>query len=323
MSIEVTSQNIKSIAKNLKSVLSDYQLALKHSQSLEILAKTFGFKDWNTFSAKLNEVPQTDSSPDQTLSAGADGVLAAESTVNGRHDKKRREYFETAVAGMNFVLISAGQVQMSEDYTAEITKDFSICDHPVTCREFNPYLMDRGKRTGSRSLDDCPVVDVSWINARDYIAWLNSFADKEMYRLPTEAEWEYACRAGSTTRYSFGDSNEDLSKYCWYAGNSGGRLQPVKQLLPNPWGLYDMHGNVSEWMNDNYGNYPNGHVQDPTGAKSGMDRVLRGGAWNWGAVRMDLSNHETIVGLGSADRNGSSPHSCRDFIGFRLVKQGL
>ncbi len=319
MPIEVTSKSVKSFAKNLRAVLSDHKLDLKHSQALEILAKTFGFSDWNTLSARLNQPvvnPQ--------ISNNNPNLRESDDSVNRSGDnpvqKSSKQLFDTALAGMRFVPIPAGSINLSETYRAEITKDFFMGDHPVTCREFNPYLQDRGKPVRPGQFDHHPVVDVSWFNVHDYITWLNSFDDEFDYRLPTEAEWEYACRAGTTTLYFFGDSFEDLHRYCWSYENSGGELQPVKKLLPNSWGLYDMHGNISEWVRDYFREYPEGSEKDPSGPESGVDRVIRGGSFIYGNYKI-MDSDRLPQYLGSAHRDACSPLSCRNFIGFRLVRQ--
>ena len=104
------------------------------------------------------------------------------------------------------------------------------------------------------------------------------------YRLPTEAEWEYACRAGSKTVYSFDDEGGLLPEYGWFKRNSSGRTHTVGLLEPNAWGVYDMHGNVWEWCSDWYGEYPKSAINDPSGPKQGSLRVLRGGCWRFGAA---------------------------------------
>ncbi len=119
-----------------------------------------------------------------------------------------------------------------------------------------------------------------------------------MFRLPTEAEWEYACRAGTSSRYSFGDDAMELNKYAWYFNNSNGQTKPDEQLLPNPWGLYDMHGNVYEWVQDYYGDYPKGTFVNPKGPISGRDRVHRCGDWCDGNPSLRSSDPENIFGLG-------------------------
>jgi formylglycine-generating enzyme required for sulfatase activity len=126
-----------------------------------------------------------------------------------------------------------------------------------------------------------PVEMVTWNEAADFCRKLSAKTRKAV-RLPTEAEWEYACRAGTKTRYSFGDADTDLGDYCWYHSNSGGTTHPVGQKKPNAWGLYDMHGNVMEWCADWYGNYPSGACTDPQGPASGTHRVKRGGSYFYG-----------------------------------------
>jgi len=126
-----------------------------------------------------------------------------------------------------------------------------------------------------------PVESIPWNEAVEFCRKLSEKTGKAV-RLPTEAEWEYACRAGTKTRYSFGDSDSVLGDYAWYGSNSGGMTHPVGQKKPNPWGLYDMQGNVWEWCADWDGPYSSGSSTDPQGAGSGDSRVLRGGSWGNG-----------------------------------------
>lgn len=132
--------------------------------------------------------------------------------------------------------------------------------------------------------DDDPVVVVSWHDAIAFCVWL-SRRTRRTVRLPTEAEWEHACRAGSTTRFWYGDDLDysELDRYAWYGWNTWdvGEKYPhrVGQKEPNPWGLYDMRGNVWEWCADRYGRYPTTRQTDPMGPSTGEDRVVRGGSW--------------------------------------------
>jgi len=123
-----------------------------------------------------------------------------------------------------------------------------------------------------------PAENVSWEDAVDFCRKLSEKTGKTV-RLPTEAEWEYACRAGSKTRFSFGDSESVLGNYAWYKSNSGNNTHPVGQKKPNPWGLYDMLGNVAEWCADRCGSYSGESSTDPQGPGSGGPRVARGGSW--------------------------------------------
>lgn len=158
-----------------------------------------------------------------------------------------------------------------------------------------------------------PAVYISWDDAQQLIARLNAAAGSAVYRLPTEAEWEYACRAGSTTRWSFGDDEGQLGQYAWYCDNAWNAAlqyaQPVGTKLPNPWGLYDMHGNVWEWCQDWYGSYGSGPVVEPAGPASGSNRVIRSGGFNFSARYMR-----------SAYRNNSTPGGRLYNVGVRLLR---
>ena len=152
-----------------------------------------------------------------------------------------------------------------------------------------------------------PVEQISWKDCQEFIQSMNIRGDRE-YRLPTEAEWEYACRAGSTTDYSFGSSSSSLGEYAWNGQNSGNETHPVGQKKPNPWGLYDMYGNVWEFCQDWKGDYPRGALMDPTGPERGSRRVRRGGSW----LGPSFSYRSAI-------RGSASPQIPDDRTGFRLL----
>lgn len=159
---------------------------------------------------------------------------------------------------------------------------------PVTVAQLRAFTPDVGGG------DELPATRVDWFTARLFAAWVGG-------RLPTEAEWEYACRAGTDTRWSCGDEEKALGKHAWYADNSGRKLHPVGQKRPNPFGLLDMHGNVWEWCESRYGPYP-------AAAARGPSRVLRGGSY-W--VNAD--------GCRSAYRSWDQPVMRHDNVGFRVV----
>jgi formylglycine-generating enzyme required for sulfatase activity len=156
-----------------------------------------------------------------------------------------------------------------------------------------------------------PVEKVSCNDASEFCKRLSAFPEERkagrVYRLPTEAEWEYACRAGSKTAFIFGDEQGSLGDYAWFDDNSES-THPVGEKKPNAWGLYDMHGNVWEWCSDWYGEYPKGAVNDPTGAKVGSRRVLRGGGWSDDAALCR-----------SAFRFNDPPSSRTSLYGFRVA----
>jgi len=154
-----------------------------------------------------------------------------------------------------------------------------------------------------------PVESVSWDDAVLFCRKLSEKTGKT-FRLPTEAEWEYACRAGTRTRFSFGDSESILGDYAWWGGNSGGKTHPVAQKKPNAWGLYDMVGNVWEWCADWYGTYSSGASTDPQGNIPDGHRVVRGGSW-WGAN--DVTDHYRCAYRYDIDRDPAFRDAGRGF----------
>ncbi|NOS89871.1 MAG: formylglycine-generating enzyme family protein [Methylococcaceae bacterium] len=161
-----------------------------------------------------------------------------------------------------------------------------------------------------------PVEQVSWHDVQEFISKLNGLLPDAYARLPTEAEWEYACRAGTTTAFSFGDNitpeQVNYNGNYPYQGAEQGLFREknvvVKSLPPNAWGLYEMHGNVWEWCADGYDGYPNEAVTDPTGATEATARVLRGGSWLHDALHTR-----------SASRGYDTPDYRNSRIGFRLA----
>ena len=161
----------------------------------------------------------------------------------------------------------------------------------------------------------CPVEMVSWDEASAFCRKLGELPQEQgaraEYRLATEAEWEYACRAGTTTTWYSGDDEAGLKDIAWYNANAEGKTHPVGQKSPNAWGLYDMHGNVWEWCQDWWadGYYATSPLDDPPGASGGSDRVDRGGSWNGHAGRCR-----------AAYRYGCEPSYRYDDLGFRLAR---
>ena len=161
-----------------------------------------------------------------------------------------------------------------------LTKDFYLARYPITQALWQTIM---GNNPSHFKGENHPVDQVSWEDVQEFIANLNERTGENLYRLPTEAEWEYACRSGSSGTYSFGDDEKLLGEHAWFNNNSEQKTHPVGEKKPNAWGLYDMHGNVWEWCQDWHGDYPQGSVTDPVGLSSGARRVFRGGSWFYGA----------------------------------------
>jgi formylglycine-generating enzyme required for sulfatase activity len=244
-------------------------------------------------------------------------ILSPEAPVPGLRDKLLDQSPAPLMAWL-----PGGTFMMGEDespYDAEkpahdVTVDaFSIGQYPVTFEEYDRFCEATRREKPSDwkwGRGTRPAIEVSWDNATAYCEWLSEQTGAH-YRLLTEAEWEYACRSGSATLYSFGDDKQSLGDYAWYSSNAEGKTHPVGEKRPNDWHLYDMHGNVDEWVRDWYGSYSAEPQTNPSGPEAGSDRVIRGGGWLYGA---ELCR--------SAYRYWNAPGYRGSNLGFRLARDG-
>lgn len=202
-------------------------------------------------------------------------------------------------------------------HTVRFARPFALGRYPVLFEEYERFCADTGSPVphdegwgrGRR-----PVVNVRWIDAERYAAWLSGQTG-QIYRLPGEAEWEYACRAGSTSRYFWGDDEAECERYAWFEQNAGGRTRPVGEKLPNAFGLYDMAGNVWEWTADWWiGQYREAPEPSETGRRENrgdpLCRAVRGGSW------IDFAGD-----LRSAFRIRFRFDRSLNLLGFRLLRE--
>ncbi len=236
--------------------------------------------------------------------------------------------------GITLVLIAPGTFRMGAlvpgansdvypEHAVTIAYPFYIGRTEVTNSQFKPFFQtgyDGGKDVDpaydlyARHLrgksimptgNDYPMVYVSWKNAKAFCEWAKGLD------LPSESEWEYACRAGTITRFYFGDTNDQIDKNGWTTRNSKGEFHPVAQLEPNPWGLYDMCGNVWEWTLDDYiYRYDNAPADGASRKEGKLTKSLRGGGWGNGGSEYVLSSYA---------RFNSAPTNASNDVGFRVV----
>ncbi|MDP2984635.1 MAG: formylglycine-generating enzyme family protein [Candidatus Latescibacter sp.] len=232
---------------------------------------------------------------------------------------------------VKMVSIPAGSFSMGKTGIAEpvhtvTLSAFSMSAYEITQGQFKTVIRSNMPYFKGLSNDNLPMEKVSWWEAIKYCNALNAKAGlqpcynegtgdcdftKSGFRLPTEAEWEYACRGGTTTNYYTGDTESDLARAGWYFSNSSNKSHPVGRKTPNAWGLYDMHGNAWEWCNDWYEDYTSANnAINPTGALFGSNRIVRGGAWySGGSV------------CRSAARAVNPPSGRLGNFGFRVVRR--
>jgi len=239
--------------------------------------------------------------------------------------------------GMEFVRIPAGSFVMGSPesekerdryetrdetrHRVTLTRAFYLQTTEVTQAQWQAVMGNNPSRFQGANR---PVEQVSWNEVQEFIRKLNQW-DEGTYRLPTEAEWEYAARAGTTTPFGIGNGRDLNSTQANFNGNDTyGRgkegveraeTKPVQTFVPNAWGLYDMHGNVWEWVQDWDGAYPTEAVRDPQGPSSGENMVLRGGSWYYLA-----KDCRSAIRLTESPENGYPENGYSD-IGFRLVKE--
>lgn len=218
---------------------------------------------------------------------------------------------------LELVEIKAGKFTMGADERGErpphevtISKNFWMQTTEVTQAQWKAVLgTDPSEFKGA----DLPVENVSWEEAVEFTKRLTAKVQDQLKgrkaALPTEAEWEYACRAGTTTPWSWGGDEKSADLYCWHDGNSGQKTNPVGKKKPNPWGLFDMHGNLWEWVADRHAEeYPAGAATDPQGPDQGDNRVRRGGGWG-----QRPGVHQCTT------REGNNPTYRCNYIGFRTA----
>jgi formylglycine-generating enzyme required for sulfatase activity len=219
--------------------------------------------------------------------------------------------------GMELKLLPAGTFMIGSNFGAAkeqpvhkvtLSQNFYIGVHEVTQEQYEKVTGVNPSRFKGASN---PVEQVSWADAIEFCRKLSELSTEKaagrVYRLPTGAEWEFACRAGTTTKYSFGDDQSKGGDYAWFMGNSGKMTHPVGGKQSNAWGLYDMYGNVWEWCQDWYHGLPRLSVTDPVGPSRGSTRVRCGGCWKDAAV------------WASPARIGSGPARRDNYGGFRVV----
>ena len=224
---------------------------------------------------------------------------------------------------MQFKLVPAGKFMMgSADngpaHEVTLTEPYYIGVYEVTQAQFEQVMQANPSGFQGEAVDNVdtanhPVEKVSWDDAVEFCRVLSALPEEKAagrtFRLPTEAEWENAARAGTTTEFYFGENDAELGEFAWYLNNGEKRTQPVGQKQPNPWGLYDMYGNVEEWCQDFWtDDYSAGPATNPTGPSRGFTRIRRGGGWI----------HYPSVCC-SDFRAGSPPSIQSRTLGFRVV----
>jgi formylglycine-generating enzyme required for sulfatase activity len=324
--VAIVNEKGKTIARNTVTLKSD---DLRFAAGDRVISPPSGM--WSD-SLRFQKVSVNDITPVMTVRiSGVNGLAPERFGETGYIRIAAVSPAEFSLSRMGFVKIAGGTFMMGSP-SSEPNRESNETQHQVTLSSFymgkheitqKEWVEVMGSNPSRFKGDNLPVEQVSWFVAVNYcnkrsikeglppaytvsgtnVTWNQS---ANGYRLPTEAEWEYACRAGTTTSYSSGESVDSVG---WYDSNSGGRTHPVGMKQANGWGLYDMHGNVWEWCWDWYGSYASGNQTDPMGSSSGSSRVTRGESWGGSGQTMR-----------SALRGSYAPLGRPDNLGFRLVR---
>ena len=268
-------------------------------------------------------------SASKQLSAEAEAAMEQARLSSAESSEEKVDRGITNSIGMTLVPIAKGKFQRGSGVQEEgyrfkeprhevtITRDYYLGAFEVTQAQYSKLMGNnpsyfQGDQVEGVDSSNHPVDRVSWDDAVEFCKKLSELPEEKaagrVYRLPTEAEWEYACRAGSSAPFSFGGL-ELANDYGWFSSNSQGKTHPVGKKDPNAWGLHDMHGNVNEWCSDWAGDYPDDAVSDPAGPQQGDFRMFRGGNWMFGAVIFQSGGRS----------NGFPPDTRSDYVGFRVA----
>lgn len=279
--------------------------------------KTYTDIDPGTHDAKIVSSGQTLWQSSFSITAGQTEYLTAKATPPPQ--PSGGNYTETTAGlNMDMVFVKGGTFKMGDNFgdgdndekpVHDVTlSDFYMGKTEVTQKQWRMIMGSDPSELAFKGCDNCPVERVSWNDVQEFISKLNQKTGKT-YRLPTEAEWEYAARGGNKSNgYKYAGS-DNIDEVAWYTSNSGSKTKPVAGKKPNELGIYDMSGNVYEWCSDWYGDYSTSAQTNPKGASSGSSRVFRGGSW--GNNAQDCR---------SARRSSNTPTRRGNNLGFRLVR---
>jgi formylglycine-generating enzyme required for sulfatase activity len=279
-----------------------------------------GQQEWKSYAEQLDQIPQP-AAPAPLASPCDEQAVRESQHAWGRYLGLSTDF--SGPCGLSFRLIPPGTFLMGSppgvgnsdeqpQHQVTLSRAFYLGQTTVTQGQWQ-QLMGTAPWQGQAYVLEGPEIAATYVSWDDAVEFCQRISEREgrVYRLPTEAEWEYACRAGTTTAYSFGNDEGQLGRHAWYAGNARSAderyAHAVGKKVANPFGLYDMHGNVWEWVQDWKGAYGKSSVTDPTGPSSGSSRVLRGGSW-----------YDEPILVRSGFRHGNSPGDRYGSIGLRL-----